>query len=287
MNPVRRGFAGIGLPGIWAVLVCMTLPACGGNADAPASAAKKADDSSTKVVPADAGSATAASAESATAPLPATVASPPPAPPPSGPPAGAPIPVAAEKPAGKSLGTGTLSYPDDFQIELLVDRILGRNPPFDDWAAAAVSRREADEFTDRERLLAEARKPFEAMFAATADIGVLRLRLRSQFSQYDADRKIYYLTAFSPGNTLTFRSGKYSGEQVTLQLDNLSQAQAWPMEPAAAQALLKRHPGRTVSLDVTVDLTGAQMRSSGPQLNGRIRTFDIHGNDQLITTREL
>lgn len=192
---------------------------------------------------------------------------------------------AAAKPMQPQLGSGTLSYPDDFQVELLADRLLGRTPPYDDWAAAVVSRRSTDEFADQERLLAEARKPFEAMYQATAGIGSLRVRMRSQFSQYDADNKMYYLTALSPGNSLSFHSGKYRDQRVVLQLENLGEAQTWAMEPAAAQTLLKRHPGRSISLDIVIDLTGAQLRSTGPQLDGRIRKYEIYGNDQLIATR--
>ena len=43
--------------------------------------------------------------------------------------------VAATPPAAV-IGSGVLSYPDNLQVELLADRIMGRTPPFDEWAAA-------------------------------------------------------------------------------------------------------------------------------------------------------
>jgi hypothetical protein len=159
---------------------------------------------------------------------------------------------------------------------------MGRIPPFQEWAEASVSVR--NEFTDRDKLVAEARKPFEDMYAATAGIGALQLRMGSQFSQYDGDRKAYYLTAFTPGTSLSFRSGKYVGRIVSLQLDNLLKAQLWAMPPEAAQELLRRHPGRSLMLDVTIRLTGAEMRSSGPQLKGHVEKLDVYADNQLVTT---
>lgn len=184
------------------------------------------------------------------------------------------------------IGEAVLSYPDDLLVQLLADRLLGIEPPLIEWAAADVAAKSANEFTDRDQLVTEALKPYQELYATTAGVGVLELRVSSQFSQYDGQSKAYYLTALSPGTVLTFSSYKYRNRSVTLQLENLRQMQRWGMEPDAAEKLLTSNPGRQLTLDLTIDITGAEMRGSGPQLKGRIRQFDIYDpyGKQLLTT---
>ncbi len=125
------------------------------------------------------------------------------------------------------------------------------------------------------------------MFADTADIGSLLIRVRSQFSQYDADSKGYYLSAFMPGTILKFSSGKYPGNRVELRLVNLSKVQLWSLEPSLAEAVLKKHPNREVLVDVTVQIVGVRMSSSGPQLEGKVRAYAIYANEMQIAAVQL
>ncbi|MGE6698934.1 hypothetical protein ACQKH5_14650 [Hyphomonas sp. NPDC076900] len=177
---------------------------------------------------------------------------------------------AAAAPAASPFGTATLAYPDDFQMTLLAYRLTDREPPLAAWAGEVYEVKYADEFSKAAKLEAETARLAD-IYASTEGVGVLQIRLSSQLSQYDSGRGGYYLTAFSPGNQVTF-GGK---EQVSLQLDNMASAFFWPVDAARAQEILE-HTSRQVDLDTKVQLTGIQRRSNGLVIQGRITEYGIY-----------
>ncbi|PKP83244.1 MAG: hypothetical protein CVT79_00005 [Alphaproteobacteria bacterium HGW-Alphaproteobacteria-18] len=180
--------------------------------------------------------------------------------------------TAAGAPATSPFGTATLTYPDDFQMTLLAYRLTDREPPLAAWAGEVYEVKHADEFSKAAKRDAETARLAD-IYASTEGIGVLQIRLNSQISQYDTGRGGYYLTAFSPGNQVTF-NGK---ESVSLQLDNMSSAFFWPVDAARAQEILE-HSSRRVSLDTKVQLTGIQRRSTGLVIQGRIAEYGIYSS---------
>jgi len=177
---------------------------------------------------------------------------------------------AAAAPAGSPFGRATLAYPDDFQMTLLAYRLTDREPPLAAWASEVYEVKYADEFSRAAKLEAETAR-LSDIYASTEGVGVLQIRLSSQLSQYDSGRGGYYLTAFSPGNQVTF-GGK---EQVSLQLDNMASAFFWPVEASRAQEILQ-HTSRQVDLDTKIELTGIQRRSNGLVIQGRITEYGIY-----------
>jgi len=177
---------------------------------------------------------------------------------------------AAAAPAGSPFGRATLAYPDDFQMTLLAYRLTDREPPLAAWASEVYEVKYADEFSKAAKLEAETARLAD-IYASTEGVGVLQIRLNSQLSQYDSGRGGYYLTAFSPGNQVTF-GGK---EQVSLQLDNMASAFFWPVEASRAQEILQ-HTSRQVDLDTKIELTGIQRRSNGLVIQGRITEYGIY-----------
>ena len=179
-------------------------------------------------------------------------------------------PKAAAAPAASSFGTATLAYPDDFQMTLLAYRLTDRDPPLSAWAGENSDVKYADEFSKAAKLEAETARLAD-IYASTEGVGLLQIRLNSQLSQYDSGRGGYYLTAFSPGNQVTF-GGK---EQVSLQLDNMASAFFWPVEPARAEEILE-HTSRQIDIDTKIQLTGIQRRSNGLVIQGQILEYGIY-----------
>lgn len=177
---------------------------------------------------------------------------------------------AAAAPAASPFGRATLAYPDDFQMTLLAYRLTDREPPLAAWASEVYEVKYADEFSKAAKLETETAR-LSDIYASTEGVGVLQIRLSSQLSQYDSGRGGYYLTAFSPGNQVTF-GGK---EQVSLQLDNMASAFFWPVEASRAQEILQ-HTSRQVDLDTKIELTGIQRRSNGLVIQGRITEYGIY-----------
>lgn len=179
-------------------------------------------------------------------------------------------PKAAAAPAASPFGTAALAYPDDFQMTLLAYRLTDREPPLAAWAGENPDVKYADEFSRAAKLEAETARLAD-IYASTEGVGVLQIRLNSQLSQYDSGRGGYYLTAFSPGNQVTF-GGK---EQVSLQLDNMASAFFWPVDAARAQEILE-HTSRQIDIDTKVQLTGIQRRSNGLVIQGQILEYGIY-----------
>lgn len=179
---------------------------------------------------------------------------------------------AAAAPAASPFGTATLAYPDDFQMTLLAYRLTDREPPLAAWAGEVYEVKYADEFSKAAKLEAETARLAD-IYASTEGVGVLQVRMNSQLSQYDSGRGGYYLTAFSPGNQVSF-NGR---ERVSLQLDNMATAFFWPVDASRAQEILE-HSSRQVDLDTKIQLTGIQRRSSGLVIQGRIVEFGIYSS---------
>lgn len=207
-----------------------------------------------------------------------------PAPPPAAAPApSAATPAAAAVPAtSTTIGSGTLSYPEDMQMILLSYRMRGETPPLEKWAKDNQEVRSANEFNRGQVLQAETQKLNEA-YAATGDIGVLKLRTSSTFSEYDSTRGGYYIAAFSPGSVYTFQA---QSEKVNFQFSNSSAATFWALDAAAAQDILQRNQSRNVTLDATIALSGIERRSTGPVITGRIVEYTIlstrYGDESVL-----
>lgn len=173
--------------------------------------------------------------------------------------------------ANAAIGTQTLDYPDELQMVLLADRLAGQTPPLDDWAGTAREVQSADEFSRQQKQAAE-RQRLDAIAASVAGVGRVRLKTSSSLSEYDSGRGGFYLDAFQPGLTYTFKAYDQS---VSLRLGNASAAYLWALDPSAAKAVLTRLGARAVNVDMTVELTGASARASGLQIDGRIRDYRL------------
>lgn len=173
-------------------------------------------------------------------------------------------------PASSAFGTNVLAYPDDFQMTLLSYRLTEREPPLAAWAGEQYDVKYADEFSKAGKLEAELAR-LQDIYASTEGVGIVQIRMSSQISQYDTSRGGYYLTAFSPGNQVTF-SGQ---ESVSLQLNNMADAFFWPVDAARAQEILE-HTNRNINIDTKIRITGAQRRSNGVVIQGVIEDYGIY-----------
>ena len=188
----------------------------------------------------------------------------------------------AAQAGASAFGEAVLAYPDDLQMTMLAYRLTGRRPPLEDWAGDDFDVRRADEFS-KPQLLQDETARLAAIHDATEDAGFLQYRLRSQLSQYDSAKGGYYLTAFAPGQQTTY-SGR---EQVSVQLENMSEAFFWPMDAQQAQDMLAL-TNRNVTIDVKVRITGTSRRSSGIVITGRITDYGLYSegyNDERLLGR--
>lgn len=172
-----------------------------------------------------------------------------------------------------SFGSGLLAYPDDLQMILLAQRLAGGDTAdtLARWAEASPAVRQADEF-QRDAALAAERQRLDAVLAAVADSGRLRIRTTTQLGDYDTAAGVWYLSAFQPGSLFTFR---HQRDSAALAMQNAREAYRWPMPAAEAEALKRKTQYRTVEVDIDLTITGARMRGNGPQVDARITAFRL------------
>ncbi|WP_028079441.1 hypothetical protein [Solimonas soli] len=191
---------------------------------------------------------------------------------------GRPAAVSASAPAGTGAAGGqSLVNPDALQMVLLGYRLLGRQPPFAEWAAAQYAVQSANEF-DRPAALQREQQRLQAVYASTAGVGRLRLQVSANLSEYDAGRGGYYLDAFSPGTFFTFTAqpDSHHEEKVSLSVDNDAELNFWPLDADAARQVLEKNGGsRSVTLDSEFLLAGATQRSDGPVIGARLQRYAI------------
>ncbi|WP_439641433.1 hypothetical protein [Nevskia sp.] len=175
--------------------------------------------------------------------------------------------------AAASFGSGLLAYPDDLQMILLAQRLAGGDPvaTIARWAEASPAVRQANEF-QRDAALAAERQRLEAVLAAVADSGRLRIRTTTQLGDYDTAAGVWYLSAFQPGSLFTF---SHQRDSAALAMQNAREAYRWPMPAAEAEALKRKTQYRTVEVDIDLTITGARMRGNGPQVDARITAFQL------------
>lgn len=176
-----------------------------------------------------------------------------------------------------TIGTQLLSHPDDLQMVMLGYRLRDMTPPLDQWAGDQHALLSANEF-ERDSVLKAERNRLQAIYDGTADVGRLRLEVRSDLSEYDGNRGGYYLTAFTPGSVFNFSAQPafHVREQVSVRVENEEELNFWPLDAAAAQDALRRNNGmRSVTLDSRFRITGATQGSDGTAITVRLQRYAI------------
>ena len=171
-----------------------------------------------------------------------------------------------------NLGTGLLRHPSDVQLVLLTYRARQAPPPLEAWAASLPDVSVADEFS-RPAMLRAATERLRQAYIATAAIGRVELRMEGYLSEYDAANQGFYVSMLEPGSSIQFRAH----EEGELQLDNVAHAHLWRIAPQQAAAAFEATGGsRSVAIDLTVRLTGIEVRAAKPpRLHGLIERYVV------------
>ncbi|WP_202844334.1 hypothetical protein [Luteimonas saliphila] len=181
--------------------------------------------------------------------------------------------------AASGFGSRELAHPEDLQMLLLGYRLQGREPPLAEWAAAQYAVVRANEF-ERGKVREQEQARLQAVYDGTEGVGLLRLNVRANLSEYDASRGGYYLDAFTPGSVFRFSARAapppFREETVSLRIDNPGELNFWPLDPSAAQEVLARNNGqRNVALDSRLRITGIRRRSTEAELTATLLGYAI------------
>jgi len=178
-----------------------------------------------------------------------------------------PRPVeAAARPEGS-----TVENPDDRTVALIYYSLSGGSPP-ETWAAEEAKSGATNEF-DRQTRTTALRQELTSQMAQASQVGRLKISVRSDISQYDVQRGVYYVGLFGGSTSLGFA---YHGQNYRLEFTNKDKAQAWRLPADEAQRVLELNDGgRSVVVTVTVELLSAYAKADGGAIRARVLNYAI------------
>lgn len=173
-------------------------------------------------------------------------------------------------------GSDTLTNPSDFQMAVLFYKVIGLEPPFDEWARSDQRVRNANEF-DRGEISTRVQEELLLASRSVADIGYVEINTNSNFGEYDMTSQGFRLSAIDADRFWTWRflNGRYK-----LTMDNGNIADLWKIPPEEARALVESMRRRKVDLKLRIKIVGAiPDTSGGGTLQGQIVDYDVLNDD--------
>jgi hypothetical protein len=183
-------------------------------------------------------------------------------------------PAATESASAASLAgrTRTLSNPDDFTMVLLYYSLSGAKPSVDKWIEDDATVRYAPP-ADRDGARKALRQKIEAGLAAAHDVGLVRLTMDANLSDFDPSYNEYTIRAISPSSVVYFKS---FGEQVSVKFDNAEKAQRWSIDPKEAQSIRDRvQYGSGATIELLARITGTTPDASAGTINTTIISYEL------------
>jgi hypothetical protein len=170
--------------------------------------------------------------------------------------------------------TGELLNPDDSAVVMLYYDIVGIAPPIDNWVEEDTRVRFAAA-PDKAAKRAAVRAELEAAAAGVRNVGVIRLTMNSNLSEYDPTYEEFTVRALSPSSVVTFDA---LGQKVSLRFANGNDAQVWRVPKSESQAIRDRIGYNGASLDVALKITSVQPAPSGGTLVTNVTDYELRDN---------
>lgn len=192
---------------------------------------------------------------------------------------------AAASPAPSGSGafagrTGQLVNPDESTMVFLYYDLAAIQPPIDRWVEDD-SRVKIAPAIDKAAARAAVRAELEAAPAAVRGVGVIRVTMNANLSDYDPTYSEFTVRALAPSSVLEFSA---LGQKVTVGFDNGLQAQTWKVPAAEAQAIRdKIGPIRNVSVDAVLGITGVQPGPGGGRISSNVIEYELRENTSGAT----
>jgi hypothetical protein len=196
-------------------------------------------------------------------------------------PAAAATPASASRDAGRLSAaelapldgrTGELVNPDSSAMVLLYYDMAGVKPPFERWVEAD-SRVAYVKPIDKPAAREMVRGELEAAAAAVKNVGVLRLSLGANISEYDPTYGEFTLRALSPSSVVSFDAFQ---QKVELRFGNGLEAQTWKVAPEDSQRI-RDTLGQmgSATAEVLLVITGVQPAPGGGTFTADVIEYEL------------
>lgn len=166
--------------------------------------------------------------------------------------------------AARTLGgrTGELVDPDNIAVVFLYYDLAGLQPPIDDWVELD-NRVQFARPPDKQAQREAARAEYRAAAASVRGVGLIRLSMVAQLSEYDPQYSEFRIGAFAPSSVVNFRA---FDRNVSLKFGNGRDAQLWRIDPSESRAIRDRIGHRGAYVEALLAVTGVQPASDGGAL---------------------
>lgn len=168
--------------------------------------------------------------------------------------------------------TGQLVNPDESTMVFLYYDLAGIQPPIDRWVEDDNRVRMAPAI-DKAATRATVRAELEAAPAAVRGVGVIRVTMGANLSEYDPTYSEFTVRALAPSSVLTFSA---LGQKVEVGFNNGLMAQTWKVPVGEAQAIRdKIGYTRNVSVDALLGITGVQPGPGGGRISANVLEYEL------------
>lgn len=167
--------------------------------------------------------------------------------------------------------TGELVSPDDATMVFLYYDLAGMAPPLDAWIEDDQRVRFAAA-PDKAAQRAAARAEFESAAAGVRDVGLLRLTLNANLSDYDPAYGEFTVRALAPSSTIEFKALQ---QRISLRFANGATAQTWQVPPDQAQVIRDKIGYGGASLDALLRITGVRPAPGGGAIVTEILEYEL------------
>lgn len=156
---------------------------------------------------------------------------------------------------------GELLNPDDSTIVFLYYDLAGLKPPITDWVEQD-NRVQYAPGLDKAARRDAVKRELEAAAAAVRGMGMLRLSMKANLSEYDPTYSEFQVRALAPSSVVTYSA---LGQKVSLNFRNGRTAQIWRVPAAEAQTIRDKlgNYGANVGLDVLLRIAEVQPGPGG------------------------
>jgi hypothetical protein len=166
---------------------------------------------------------------------------------------------------------GELLNPEDSAVVMLYYDLAGISPPIDSWVEED-SRVKYAPAPDKAAKRTAVRAELEAAAASVRDVGVIRLTMNSNLSEYDPAYEEFTVRALAPSSEVTFKA---LGQQVSLRFANGNQAQVWRVPNAQSQAIRDRIGYASVSIDALLKIASVRPAPAGGTLVTDVIEYEL------------
>jgi len=167
---------------------------------------------------------------------------------------------------------GELVNPDDGSMVLLYFDLAGIKAPLEQWVEDDQRIRYGPG-SKKAALRIQVRAELDATAASVRNVGVIRLSLNTQLSDYDPTYGEYTISGLAPSSVVTFKA---LGQEVTLRFGNGRTAQVWAVPKERAQSIDDALDyGRGVTIDAVLHISTVQPAPRGGTIVANVVEYEL------------